>query len=184
MLSLILVLLWYELGGRITMIYDKMTENKNSNYSFISRAKSAMIVGIFLGSMFAGCQGLSWLSNKYIAPRINGPTDAAISEKSQIERSLLPTVANNQMLIVDPKMKNGQVPIEYLLLTDVNRDGSWDTAELVRAGYTTGDWHKTCFYTVGYGPSQSVPDYDHTTFREVSQSFFAPYDNLDAIIAK
>ena len=70
--------------------------------------------------------------------------------------SRLPEVSNNQTLILHPDYLRGTVSLGYTLLTDMDYDGSWDVAEGVHAGYTTGDGSHKLIYKKGYGPAQSV----------------------------
>lgn len=78
-------------------------------------------------------------------------------EKEQSKRdNRLPEVTNNQTLILHPDYLRGTVSLGYTLLTDMDYDGSWDVAERVHAGFTTGDGSHKLIYKKGYGPAQSV----------------------------
>lgn len=88
----------------------------------------------------------------------------------------LPVPGDNQQLLLHPDYLRGTVSIGYTLLTDMDKDGSWDVAERVHVGYTTGDGTMTTSFKEGYGPARSMPIHGTGTKVEiVGQEFFRPY---------
>lgn len=97
------------------------------------------------------------LKNIALGATLVGALFSAGCEKEQDNKdSRLPEVRNNQTLILHPDYLRGSSSLGYTLLTDMDYDGSWDVAERVHVGFTTGDGSRKLIYKKGYGPAQSV----------------------------
>ena len=86
--------------------------------------------------------------------------------------SLLPEIRKNQSLILHPDYLSGNAALGYTLLTDIDGDGSWDLAEKVHGGFTTGDYSKRVYFKKGFGPAQSVD----VKVEIVEPDFFKSYE--------
>ena len=61
---------------------------------------------------------------------------------------------------------------QAFICTDIDRDGSWDLAERVHTGFTTGDHSRRLYFKEGFGPGQSVD----AEVEFVKPEFFRPYE--------
>lgn len=89
------------------------------------------------------------------------------------KNALIPVPEKNQRVVLSKNYLNGTDALGYTLLTDIDGDGTWDCAEKVRAGYTTGDYQQKLFYKKGFGPAQTIPSNIPVNF--VDKEFFKPY---------
>ena len=103
------------------------------------------------------------------------PTNIPINcEKGESRRDgRLPEVKGNQTLILHPDYLNGKVSLHYTLLTDIDYNGDWDTAEKYYAGFTTGDGSRKVYFKKGFGPAQSMRSGIDVEF--VKPKFFEKY---------
>lgn len=80
------------------------------------------------------------------------------------------TGCNKCQKVIDQVPSYGMA-LKQTTLTDIDRNGSWNIADVVEAGYTTGSVHRTLYFERGFGPAQSV-DAD---VKFVDASFFEQY---------
>jgi len=92
--------------------------------------------------------------------------------EEEATQAVMPVPRDNEQLVVHPDFLNGWVARGYTMLTDIDRDGSWDLAERVHAGFTTGDHSRRLYFKEGFGPGQSVD----AEVEFVKPEFFRPYE--------
>lgn len=123
--------------------------------------KTLGTIAVLSSMLFTGC-----LENK--------------TQEEELKTWLMPKPAKNQELVVHPYSSMDTLKYGYTLLTDIDNDGKWDSAEKVKGSYTPkfyngkdyGKIKKTyeLFFREGYGSSQSVDT--STTINYVDNKFF------------
>lgn len=117
------------------------TKMKNLTQKVIGYA----LLGTLLAGPFLGA---------YFGERANRRSES----QSRVQDSRIPIVEKNQQLILHASYLKGYDSLGYTILTDMDHNGSWDVAERVHVGYTTGDASKDIYFKEGHGLAQSLND--------------------------